>query len=205
LELFLDNDIILKLSTANLLEEIEEIYNTDKSKIFVLPSAYFYFKKNKKLKEKYGEETIERAKEAAKKYSKIPDEYINNEKFQQLGDLEKIDSGEQLLFSLSPKTQNFYILTGDKNSIIALNNSNEIDEIKMFLKNKIMFLEELMLSVIGKGDFDSILHKMKVSNFCFDKVLKNCFNQTNVTRVKVVDCLYSYTNDLKSSCKVLYN
>jgi len=93
------------------------------------------------LEKNYDSETIKRAKKATEKYSIIPDEYNDEEKFQRLGDIEKIDSGEQILFSVTPQSDKFLILTGDKSSISALNNAEGVDDIKAHLKDKIIFLE----------------------------------------------------------------
>lgn len=205
MELFLDNDIILKLSAAGLLEKIEEIYKVDASSIFVLPSAPFYFKNNPKLEKNYDIETIKRAKEASEKYSIIPDEYNNDEKLQRLADIEKIDSGEQILFSITPETEEFFILTGDKNALLALNNAEGIAEIKSYLKDRIVFLEELMLIFIDKKSFEIISQKVSASNFCYDKVIRTCFNQTNADEEKVIPCLKSYVKSQKQSCPNLFS
>lgn len=204
MELFLDNDIILKLSVAGLLEEIEKIYKADSSSIYVLPSAPFYFKDNPKLKKKYSSDTIERAKEVANKYSIIPDDYNDEEKFQSIANIDKLDSGEQILFSVTPQTEEILILTGDKNSISALNNAEGVDDIKAYLKDKIIFLEELMFVLIKKEGFEKISKSVSAANFCFDKVIRTCFNQTNADEEKVVDCLKSYVNAQKQSCPNLF-
>lgn len=205
MELFLDNDIILKLSAAGLLEKIEEIYKVDASSIYVLPSAPFYFKNYPKLKKNYDSETIERAKEAAEKYSVIPDEYNDDKELQILADIEKIDSGEQILFSITPDTEEFLILTGDKNALLALNNAEGISEIKSFLKDRIVFLEELMLIFIDKDSFEIISQKVSASNFCYDKVIQTCFNQTTADEEKVITCLKSYVKSQKQSCPNLFS
>jgi hypothetical protein len=192
------------LSAAGLLVKIKEIYKVDSSSIYVLPSAPFYFKNNPKLEKNYDSETIKRAKQAAEKYSIIPDEYNDDEKFQKLADIEKIDSGEKILFSLTHQTEEFLILTGDKNSISALNNAEGVDDIKAYLKDKIIFLEELMLVFIEKVSFEKISKSISAANFCYDIVVRNCFNQTNVDEEKVVDCLKSYSNKLKQTCTNLF-
>lgn len=204
MELFLDNDIILKLSAAGLLEKLEEIYNVDASSIYVLPSAPYYFRNNPKFEKKYDSETIKQAKEAAEKYSIIPNKYIEFEKSIRLDAIERIDSGELTLYSLSPESEEFFILTGDKNSIRALNNAEGVDDIKAYLKEKIVFLEELMLVFIEKESFEKIFKSVSAANFCYDIVVRNCFNQTNVDEEKVVDCLKSYSNNLKQICTNLF-
>jgi hypothetical protein len=193
------------LSAAGLLEKIEEIYKVDSSSIYVLPSAPFYFKNNPKLEKNYDSETIDRAKEAVNRYSIIPDEYNDDEKFQSLANIDKLDSGEQILFSLTPQTGEFLILTGDKNSISALNITANVDDIKAHLKDKIIFLEELMLVFIKEVGFEKISKSVSAANFCFDKVLRTCFNQTNADDEKVVYCLKSYVNTQKQSCPNLFS
>ncbi len=205
MELFLDNDIILKLSAAGLLVKIEEVFDTDKSSIYVLPSARFYFKDNPRLKKIYSEQVLAHAKDATERYSIIPDEYNDDKKLRQLADIEKIDSGEQILFSLTPKRAEFRILTGDKHSIKALSRADGVEEIKTSLRNKIVFLEELILSLFKSLGFDLVFESVISADFSYDKVLKICFNKTKVNEKQVIDCLKSYINDLKRNCVNIFS
>ncbi len=86
-----------------------------------------------------------------------------------------------------------------------MNNAEEVDDIKAHLKDKIIFLEELMLVFIKKEGFEKISKSVSAANFCYDIVVRNCFNQTNVDEEKVVYCLKSYVNAQKQSCPNLFS
>ena len=58
---FLDNDVILKLTTYRILDEALDCLEIDRSDIRVLASARYFFGKNKDVKKKYSEVTISSA------------------------------------------------------------------------------------------------------------------------------------------------
>ena len=204
MELFLDNDIILKLGACELLKKIEDIYNTKHNFIYILPTALFYFKNSKRLKAKYSKEFLNSIIEVISEFSPIPDEYVNEDNFMELQNVENIDTGEQLLFSLIPSTNDFFILTGDKRAIKSLNNTPDLNNLKNFLKGKIIFLEMLILNFIETENFELINKKLTESTYCYDKVLKICFGQANVKKHDVKACLKSYIDDLKRDASNLF-
>jgi len=204
LELFLDNDIILKLSSTGLLDKIEKIFSSSPSSIYVLPTAKPYISKNKKVLLKYGAVTVKEALDTISNYSVIPDSYIDQNKFIKLSQVEGIDSGEQVLYSLTPKSNIFFILTGDKISITALSNSLGINDIHKFLNNKILCLEQLLILLIKSKGFKVINEKITNANFCEDKILKICFNQINSNEKMILSCLNSYIKDLKDNACNLF-
>lgn len=197
MELFLDNDIILKLSAINSLNKIETIFNVSPDFVFILPTASAYIRNSKKVKEKYSSEVINNALEAINNYSVIPDEYIDQPKFIQLSGIDKIDSGEKILFSITTASNDFLILTGDKNSIKAISSHPGIDNIRHYLKNKIVCLERIVLTFLETINFDSLVQQIIDSDFCGDKTIKIIFEQTNLNAENVQEGLRSYFADLK--------
>lgn len=205
MELFLDNDIILKLSSANLLEKIETIFNSTSSSIYILPTAKSYISKSKRVLTKYRQTTIKEALKIISNYQTIPDSYVDQNKFIKLSKIEGIDSGEQLLYSLTPSSEDFLILTGDKVSITALNESSVISSIQRYFKNKIVCLEQILINLIRSEGFIDIKNNIEKSNFCGDdKTIKICFNQTDAVESDVTNCLDSYISDLKKQAPNLF-
>lgn len=204
MELFLDNDIILKLSSAGLLDKIAKIFNSSSSSIYILPTAKPYISKNKKVLSNYGASTVKETLATISNYRVIPDSYIDENKFIKLSQVAGIDSGEQVLYSLTPKSNNFFILTSDKISITALSNSSEINELHTFLKNKIVCLEQILILLIQSEGYAAIKEKVTNSNFCEDKMLKICFNQVNSNEKMILSCLKSYIKDLKDNAGTLF-
>jgi hypothetical protein len=91
---FLDNDVILKLTTYRMLDEALDCLEIERSDIRVLASARYFFGKNKGVKKKYSEVTIALAIEFVKSCTTISsqdnDEYrllekMDGEDFQNLG------------------------------------------------------------------------------------------------------------------------
>ena len=84
MRLFLDNDIILKLSSIDILQEIEQIYSASPSSIYILGSAKHYIRNSNSVKKKYSKETIENALSAIENYSIIPDDFLDENRLIEL-------------------------------------------------------------------------------------------------------------------------
>lgn len=194
--LFLDNDIILKLGALGLLKDLDKLFNTDASSIYVLPTAEHYMSNSKNLRIKYSEALLMDILALIKNYQDIPSEFINDEIYLSLTYIDKIDSGERLLFSLNPADKDFLILTGDKNSIIQLSNQQTIDKIKNELAGKIVCLEHIVLKLLEVTSFELIETRMREMDFGGDKTLKLVFNQYNLTVENARSGLLSFYNDL---------
>jgi hypothetical protein len=197
-QLFVDNDILLKLASADLLKNLTNIFSVTDSSIFFLPSAKYYISGNKKLKQKYSKEVIKNVLTTIDKYSAIPDEYIDQDLFSKLSNMDNIDSGEQILYSIKPTKDEYLILTGDKLSIQQLYSHHELNEIAAGLKNKIVCLECLFIKIMELYNFEEITNIIRESNYCGDKTIEIVFQQNRLTFELALDGLLSYFNDLNS-------
>jgi len=195
-QLFVDNDILLKLASTDLLHNLNTIFNVNDSSIFILPSAKFYISKSKNVRRKYSIQTINKVLNAIKVYSIIPDIYIDQNKFFLLSNISNIDSGEQLLYSLNPPSNDFLVLTGDKLSIHELFSNINLKGLSQNLYHKIVCLEYLFLMIIALNNFEELTHNIKSSNYCGDKTIQIVFQQNNLTVDLAVDGLISYFKDL---------
>jgi hypothetical protein len=191
----------LKLGALGLLKELENLFNTDASSIYILPSAKYFISNNKNLRIKYSEELLQNILKAIRNYQVIPDDFVNDQKYLSLADIDKIDSGERLLFSLKPPDKNYLILTGDKNSIIQLSQQQNVDNVESGLKGKIVCLEYIVLKLMETNSFDFIEKGINEKDFGGDAALKLIFNQSNLTLEKAREGLLSYFNDLKDKTK----
>jgi hypothetical protein len=186
----------LKLGALGLLKDLDKLFNTDASSIYVLPTAEHYMSNSKNLRIKYSEALLMDILALIKNYQDIPSEFINDEIYLSLTYIDKIDSGERLLFSLNPADKDFLILTGDKNSIIQLSNQQTIDKIKNELAGKIVCLEHIVLKLLEVTSFELIETRMREMDFGGDKTLKLVFNQYNLTVENARSGLLSFYNDL---------
>ncbi len=196
MQLFIDNDILLKLGSADLLQNLTKIFNVNNSSIFILSTAKHYISRNKKLEQKYSRETLIKILEPLNSYSIIPDEYLDQDLFLKLSNIPNIDSGEQILYSLRPPSNEFLILTGDKLSIKELYSNSEIKEIAEELKHKIVCLEYLFLRLIDVEDFKSFSNRIKEANYCGDKTIELVFQQPELSAGLARSGLLSYYRDL---------
>ncbi len=178
------------------LGRIETLFNDNVSDIYYLPSLPHMLKGDKKIKQNHSLLTINEALSFINNYSPIPDDFFSEDLVNSLSEIDDIDSGEQILFSINLPFEEFYILTGDKRALISLSRSN-LTEIQSRLKGRIICLEEIMLKLLPHIDMDNLIVKAKTHNFCSDKVLKICLNQTAVTLQKLEECILSYLNELK--------
>lgn len=186
----------MKLGALGLLKDLEKLFNTDASSIYVLPTAKHYISNSKNLRIKYSEELLQDILALIKNYQDIPSEFINDEIYLSLTNIDKIDSGERLLFSLNPADKEFLILTGDKNSIIQLSNQKTIDKIKNEMAGKIVCLEHIVLKLLEVTSFELIETRMREMDFGGDKTLELVFNQYNLTVENARSGLLSFYNDL---------
>ena len=196
--LFLDNDILLKIGSLGFLENLKNLFSNDTSSIFILPTAKPYILNNKNLRNKYSEHTLNEIVTILKNYKIILDEFIDDKRYRSLTSIDKIDSGERVLFSLNPPNTDFLILTGDKNSIIQLAKQGSINEITSTLTRRIVCLEHILLKLLDLHGIDIIGKRIIERDFGGDKTLNLVFNQPNLTIEKVRGGLLSYYNDLYS-------
>ena len=194
--LFLDNDIILKLGSLGFLEDLEKLFNTDASSIYILPTVKPYVLNNKNLRKKYPEQTLQKILSTIENYQVITDELIDDKRYQYIANIEKIDSGERVLFSVNPVGKAFLVLTGDKNAIIQLCNQSNIEEIKIDLTGKIVCLEYMVLKLLDLYGINIIGQRMIEREFGGDLTLKLIFQQTDLTIIKGRNGLLSYLTNL---------
>lgn len=196
MQIFVDNDILLKLASADLLESLNKIFNITNSSIFILPSAKYYFLKNKKLKLKYSQDIINRVLAALNNYTIIPDGYIDHKRFLKLSNINNIDSGEQILYSIKPPSNDYLILTGDKLSIQQLFTNVNLTDLAEEIKGKIVCLEYLFLRIMTLHNFDLLINNILASNYCGDKTIELVFRQQNLTQELAREGLMSFFNNL---------
>jgi hypothetical protein len=195
-QLFIDNDILLKLGSADLLQNLNKIFNVNNSSIFILPTAKHYIAGNKKLKEKYSKEILNEILKKIDCYLAIPDEYLNQDVYIKLLSIPKVDSGEQILYSLRPPSNDFLILTGDKLSIKALYSNHTIKDIVEQLRNKIVCLEYIFLKLLDLESFESLSKRVMEANYCGDKTILIVFGQPSLSIELVRAGLLSYFKNL---------
>jgi hypothetical protein len=195
---FLDNDVILKLTTYRILDEALDCLQIDRSDIRVLASARFVFD-SKKLQKKYSEETLLSAIEFVKSCTTISAQ--DNDEYRLLEKQAKndIDPGEATLIAATFHESASLLGTGDKRCLQALASIESLALIHEKLQGRVICLEQIICKLIEIQGFDWVLERV-LSNLDCDKALKSAFGSgSNSQFGTVLGTLNGYIQDLQTT------
>lgn len=200
-----DNDVILELASYDLFWSMLPSLNTSQQNIRVLPTASSFFAGSSRLKRKYKQQSIQRAKDIADKCQTIDQKAIDISELPYLC-LEGIDSGEALLVAATKNEPDFYILTSDKRFLKAISTSS-LANIKSRLCKRIICLEQLLINLINNDDFDKIRRRI-ISSDLLNQNIAEAFADGKLTKKEkalaiLEECvqeLRSITGDLLIDC-----
>ena len=196
-----DNDILLKLASFDLLSETLALLKIEPSDVYVLPSAKYKIKKDKKLLAKYGE-GVGRALSFLESTIEInfkPDDkellLLNNVRHETTGEL-LIHDGEQLLLTFSHPTEEVILATGDKVCLRALAKFPECSPFHQRFHGKVLCLEQTLLWLITHHGFDQVKQKVLPALRC-DMAVQVAFGSgLSATRQMVERTLSEYVIEL---------
>ncbi|BAZ71304.1 hypothetical protein NIES4106_61010 (plasmid) [Fischerella sp. NIES-4106] len=193
----LDNDIILKLATCNLFDNVLKIFELDTNQVKILDS--FKYKFRNQIQRKRGnkevrnfQHNIEKVLEMIENYSTISEhnldtividtytKLLNYSKTKDKNTKNTIDQGEAILIAylyyLNQQNDTNYLLTSDKSCLRALTNSGFNDVIE-YINGKVWCFEQLILKNIEEFGFDLIQDKIYPVRDC-DTNIKTIFGYT---------------------------
>ncbi|PSB01538.1 hypothetical protein [Merismopedia glauca] len=202
----LDNDIILKLATCDLLDETLKSLDIDVSILKILETAKYKFSRlqEREAKRQQGNEPVKynlaSALSIAESCSKISADEVNQNLWLELQNIEGIDAGEAILISyvsyLNQQGDPSYLLTGDKRCLRALANCG-IAKIVEPLHHQIWCLEQLILKNIEVHSFDLVKQKIVPVKDC-DTALKAIFGSGELATLEASQvALTAYIEDLR--------
>ena len=195
---FLDNDVILKLTTYRMLDEALDCFKIDRSNIRVLESARFVFGSPKLIK-KYSAETLIAATEFVKRCPKIATQDSEEYRLLEKQIKNDIDPGEAALIAATFQESASLLATGDKRCLKALANTECLDFIHQGLQGRIICLEQIICKLIEIQGFDWVLERV-IPNLDCDKALKSAFGSgSNSQRETVLGTLTGYIQDLQTT------
>lgn len=189
--LLADNDIVLKLAGCNLLNIFKEIVCQNNEQICLLPTAQFWFPKNinKKLEKESSKIEVNDFLNTIKYLENEVDNVLLNRL-----SIDKIDSGEALLFAHAYCEPNSYIATGDKNSLRVLLTNSELTDIKAALEHRVYTLETTLLILMKELGFQRV-SQLVIERGIKDKVLEMAFGMGR-DETHAIECLSSYVKEL---------
>jgi hypothetical protein len=194
---FLDNDVIIKLTTCGLLSEALECLEIDRSNVRVLSSARFVFKRPK-MQKIHSKEVLASAIEFVESCTIIPSQDSNEYRLLEQQVKNDIDVGEAILIAATAQEAAFLIVTGDKRCLKALAAAEELNLIQKRLQGHVICLEQIICKLIDERGFDWVLVKVLPALDC-DKALKTAFGSGSKSQCEnVLQTLNSYVEELQN-------
>ncbi|WP_043308328.1 hypothetical protein [Pseudomonas sp. ML96] len=206
LNLFVDNDVILKLAQYGVLERLPELFsNQDEPvQLIVLDSAKYKLLPKRNRLELCGTEgvalQVEHFLDVATKLS--PDA-VDLDTLEIFNAAPGIDVGEALLFAAAAGDDNGRVLTGDKRALSSLLLQDSV-QLTTWLTNKLITLEALIQGFAAL-DLPAIQHTVR-ANAGVDKALTNVFGVSAPASADSVRAgLNSYVEHLRKQLGGLIN
>ena len=155
---FLDNDVILKLTTYRILNKALDCLEIDRSDIRVLASARFVFG-SKKLQKKHSKEILLSAIKFVESCATISAQ--DNDEYRLLEKQAKndIDPGEATLIAATFHESASLLATGDKRCLQALFSIESLELIHKKLQGRVICLEQIICKLIETQGFDWVLDR----------------------------------------------
>jgi predicted nucleic acid-binding protein len=195
---FLDNDVILKLTTYRMLNEALDCLEIDRSDIRVLESARFVFG-SKKTQKKYSEETLLSAIEFVKSCTTISSQDNDEHRLLEKQAKNDIDPGEATLIAATFQESASLLATGDKRCLKALANIECLDFIHKGLQGRVICLEQIICKLIKAQGFDWVLERV-IPNLDCDGTLRAAFGSGSKSQYEtVLQTLSIYIQELQTT------
>jgi hypothetical protein len=193
---FLDNDVILKLTTYRMLDEALDCLEIDRSNIRVLNSARFVFEKHKKVRENYLETVRESAINFVSQHTEIAAQ--NSEEHKLLLAQNGIDLGEATLITATIQESASFLVSGDKKCLNALA-AKDLYLIHKKMQGRAICLEQIICKSIEIQGFDWVMDRI-LPNLACDATLKAAFGSGSKSQCEtVLGTLNGYIQDLQKT------
>ncbi|CAE6888751.1 conserved protein of unknown function [Pseudomonas marincola] len=196
-----DNDILVKISQCDLIEELLTVFNCQVSDLYVLDFAKhsLYLKDaDKCIGRRVGNhQAYDRLCGLVYGCNELGVAEENIDFLEELSVMENMDSGEQALllhaFDLHSAGRDFYLATGDKRALYGVLNSDSAIA-KDILAHRVECTESLILKIMKIYGFQSVNHKISSAipvTDRFDSVLRMAFGPER-SQEHAISCLNSY-------------
>ena len=195
--ILLDNDIVLKISMYDLVDEFLSVCSIPKA-TFVLPTLkyVFHLHSDDMARKRVGGDGPLKSIRA---FLTEVEELHNKPSIKMLNlfqEVDQIDPGEAVLFAMAVTWDRSITITGDKRALVAISSlSNEIDSIKK-LSGRLKCLEQIIAEMMIAGLNQKV--QEKVHGKKWDTALRICFNSGHNSNT--IECLKSYYTDINARC-----
>jgi hypothetical protein len=196
-----DNDIIYKLATCNLLDDALTAQDSARADAYVLPTAKYKFgvasRRPSRGEQQYGAEVFARIRDFLVSVREI-DAAGLSEELQLLANIDGIDVGEAILFSATVEFGEYILATGDKTSLHALAMAPVCFSIAQRIRGHVICLELIAKRLIQHFGFPYVKDRVVPARAC-NTMLSVAFGSGwDATEPNVLSALDSYINELRS-------
>lgn len=162
MNLFLDNDVLEKLASWDLLDDGVRACGFGLDSVRVLPSLKFRLglAGKKKGRPKYPEDILARLQSFLTAVGECTEAPPTDD--DALVNVSNLDAGEAILFVQAASTDGAILLTGDKRSIQAVATAPECAEIANRLAGRVLCLEQVVLRIVDTLGFETV--KLRIVN-----------------------------------------
>jgi hypothetical protein len=198
--LYLDNDVISKLASCDLLDDAVDALGSEKRYVKILSTFKHRFGiTNERLRSRIelqvGSDAFQRILDFQKSVGEI--DPAPNDLLLMFEDIPAIDSGEAQLFAAACESSDLLVVTGDKRSIRCLASTAACKAIARSLAGRVICLEQVVKHVIAARGFDYAKRKIVPAVDC-DASLRAIFGMgLDAEEQNVGRALNSYINDLR--------
>lgn len=198
--LYLDNDVISKLASCDLLDEAIEALNSQRKSVRILSTFKHRFgitnaRRRAQIEQEVGSVVFGRIEDFQRSVGEIP--VAPHELVLAFEDLPAVDAGEAQLFASASTSNGVLVVTGDKRSIRCLASARECAAIARSLKHRVVCFEQVLLRVIRDRGFEHTKRKVVPAVDC-DTALRAVFGMgLDAEEANVIRALDGYVESLR--------
>ncbi|MGK3988217.1 hypothetical protein WME99_34565 [Sorangium sp. So ce136] len=200
-ELYVDNDIIHKLSALGIADEALGVLHGSRKSARILVTAKYALhvvKTPEKGVRKYTESVHARICEFVMGASEV-EEAVSVEDTDVLNAVLGIDVGEAVLISCASRSPDSLLLTGDKRSLQALSKDKACEPIFQRLAGRVLSLEHIVLELIRVQGFERVRQLVVPAMQC-DTALRSAFGSgMQAQESSVVQALQAYISGMPAN------
>lgn len=174
---FIDNDVISKLASCDLLDDAITVLGLQKADVRILGTFKHRFgitneKRRAKVEQQVGVAAYQRLIDFQGSVGEV--EVNHGDLLTAFEDLAAIDAGEAQLYAEASEIADSFIVTGDKRSIRSLASAAACREICQNLSGRVICFEQLIKDILSRREFHQVKGKIVPAVDC-DSVLRCAF------------------------------
>ena len=198
----LDQDILQKLGSLDLLNQGVEAFGFVQADVVVLPSARFYFgagKHGARGRKKFGDLVCDRVLKFLEGAAQLPEP--NRHDTAMMATVAGIDPGEAHLLSFVARSPESILMTGDKRSLQAFAAHPGCQTLLSSIAGRVKCFERIMEALLFAHSFEDIRRSVVEPIGQIDGLLRLVFASGHATTIETVrDGLASYKSALSGRC-----